>query len=242
MFAFARVAPVRSTNYLTAMSRHARRLDKSCQIRPDAVAGTALIWRAPGGLPTDDARDYHFGLRAHLRMHDGRLRKGAALAMHLLIGVSPAWVEEAGSLHAADNPRNLALFSEAIAWVGSWTGSSSVFGARLDLDEAGGSVVDVFCAPLVEQRHKSGLVQLRVSIRDSLKSLQIAHGSSRSYSALQTSWHSWAQSKLDGRLQRGESASITGRKHLVVSAFKKRMDALAEEGQLTDDFSGDFRL
>lgn len=242
MFTFARVAPVRSVNYLTAMSRHARRLDNSCQIRPDAVAGTALTWRAPGVLPSDDARDYYLGLRTHLRMHDGHLRKGAALAMHFLIGVSPAWVEEAGSLHAADNPRNLALFSEAIAWVESWAGSSSIFGARLDLDEAGGSVVDVFCAPLVEQRYKNAPAQLRVSIRYALNSLQRAHGSSKSYSALQTSWHSWANSKLDVRLQRGESVSITGRKHLSVSSFKKRMAALTEDSDLADQIPIDIRI
>ncbi|GAU82891.1 hypothetical protein [Bosea sp. BIWAKO-01] len=225
MFAFVRAAPIKNASYLTAMSRHARRLDGRSEIRCDAVAGAALVWRPPTASHFDDARDYRSNLRLHLHEHGAHIRKSAALGLHLLVGVTPAWVEEMGSLHAMDNPRNVALFDEARAWVEAWAGANSVFGARLDLDEAGGAVADIFCAPLFEEAHKSGRRRLCVSIRKALDGLQVAHDTTKSYVALQSSWHAWAERTLDPRLRRGEPALQTKRRHLSVKAFKEKMKA-----------------
>ncbi|WP_439492352.1 hypothetical protein [Bosea sp. (in: a-proteobacteria)] len=222
MFAFVRAAPIKTAGYLTAMCRHAKRLDGRSEVRCDAIAGTALVWRPP---TTDDALDYRANLLLHLPEHSAHIRRGAALGLHLLVGVSPAWVEETGSLHAIDNPRNVALFEEARAWVEAWAGVNSVFGARLDLDEAGGAVADIFCAPIFEETHKSGRRRRCVSIRKALDGLQVSYGTAKSYIALQSSWHAWAEHTLDHRLQRGEAAVHTRRRHLSVKAFKEKMKA-----------------
>lgn len=129
MFAFVRAAPIKNVRYLNAMSRHARRVDRSSDVRPDAIPGTAIIWRPVTALLNDDGHDYRANLVRHLHEHAAHIRRGAALGLHLLVGVSPAWVEETGSLHAMDNPRNVALFDEALAWVKAWAGVNSVFGA-----------------------------------------------------------------------------------------------------------------
>lgn len=236
MFAFVRAAPIKSANYLTAMSRHARRLDGRSEIRSDAIAGTALVWQPPNTPQFEDGRDYRSNLHLHLHEHSAHIRKRAALGLHLLVGVSPAWVEETGSLHAMDNPRNLALFNEALAWVETWAGGKSIFGARLDLDEAGGAVADVFCAPLFEEAHKGGSRRVCVSIRKALAGLQGSHGTTKSYVALQSSWHAWAERALDQRLRRGEPVLQTKRRHLSVQAFKKLMKAQSLEAEANEPF------
>ena len=68
--------------------------------------------------------------------------------MQALCVISPEWVKAAGDLHDPDNPRNRALFDQAKAWAESWAGKGSVFGARLDLDEAGGAVVETYRMPV----------------------------------------------------------------------------------------------
>lgn len=236
MFAFVRAAPIKNANYLTAMSRHARRLDGRSEIRSDAIAGTALVWQPPNTPQFEDGRDYRSNLRLHLHEHGAHIRKRAALGLHLLVGVSPAWVEETGSLHAMDNPRNVALFREALAWVETWASANSVFGARLDLDEAGGAVVDIFCAPLFEEAHKSGRRHLCVSNRKALKGLQASYGTTKSYIALQCSWHGWAVCTLDQRLRRGEPVLQTKRRHLSVRAFKEQMKPRDLEAEANEPF------
>lgn len=236
MFAFVRAAPIKNANYLTAMSRHARRLDGRSEIRSGAIAGTALVWQPPNTPQFEDWRDYRSNLHLHLREHSAHIRKRAALGLHLLVGVSPAWVEETGSLHAMDNPRNVALFNEALAWVETWAGGKSIFGARLDLDEAGGAVADIFCAPIFEEAHKSGRTRLCVSNRKALKGLQASYGTTKSYIALQSSWHAWAKRALDYRLRRGEPALQTMRRHLSVTAFKEMMKAQNLEAEANESF------
>jgi hypothetical protein len=74
--------------------------------------------------------------------------------MQALCVVSPEWVKAVGDLHDPDNPRNRALFDQAKAWAESWAGKGAVFGARLDLDEAGGAVVDLMISPVRTSRGK----------------------------------------------------------------------------------------
>jgi hypothetical protein len=151
-------------------------------------------------------------------------RQGAAIGEHLLVGVSPSWIEAAGDLHDPENPRNKMLLDNAVAWVESWAGEGSVFGARLDLDETGGGVVDVFVAPVFEQKHKSGRTKLTVSVNKALTKLQARYGTGYSYEALQTSWHAWAQEHLDETLQRGEPKYKTNREHLSIAEYKRQED------------------
>jgi hypothetical protein len=230
--AFVRSLKIKYQQYLTKQKAHAHRKDMTSEIRPGAEPGMALVWTPPGlpegGDPKDYRALYHLSKR-HRRFSE---REGAAIGLHLLVGVSPSWIKAAGSLHDTENPRNKELLDAAVAWVESWAGARSVIGARLDLDEAGGGVVDVFVVPVFEQKHKSGSTKLTVSINKALTRLQATHETDYSYEALQTSWHAWAQENLDPDLQRGEPAYKTNRVHLRPAEYKRLQDHLRAEEAL----------
>jgi hypothetical protein len=179
-----------------------------------------------------DPKDYR-ALYSASKEHRGfSERQGAAIGMHLLVGVSPCWIEAKGGLHEPENTRNQKLLQEAVAWVESWAGEGSVFGARLDLDEDGGGVADVFSAPVAAQKHKAGSTKLTLSVNKALVKLQADYDAGCSYAALQTSWHAWAQEHLDRDLQRGEPALKTNRTHLRIAEYKRQQDYLKAEGTL----------
>jgi len=224
--AHVRSLKVKNTQYLTKQRRHAHRKDTTSEVRPGAEPGTALVWSPPhlpiGGDP-NDYRALYLSSKRRLLFSE---RQGAAIGLQLLIGVSPLWIMAAGELHDPQNPRNQQLLDKAVAWVQSWAGEDAVFGARLDLDEAGGGVVDVFCAPVAEQKHKSGATKRVVSVNKALSKLQSDVTAECSYEALQTSWHAWAQEHLDPELQRGEPKTKTKREHLSVAEYKREQDHL----------------
>ncbi|OSP52880.1 hypothetical protein, partial [Pseudoruegeria sp. SK021] len=88
------------------------------------------------------------------------------------------------------------------------------FGARLDLDEAGGAVVDLMISPVRESRGKPV-----ISTQKALKELKEATGERNEYSALQTSWADWSRAHLDHRIERGTRKEITRRQHLSPETY-----------------------
>jgi hypothetical protein len=148
--------------------------------------------------------------------------------------ISPEWVKAAGDLYDPENPRNRALFEQAKAWAESWGGKGSVFGVRLDLDEAGGAVVDLMIAPVRDSRGKPV-----VSTQKALVELKAATGERNEYSALQTSWADWSRQHLDSQIERGTRRTITDRQHLTPETYglvkdKARAEALQEHAQASD--------
>lgn len=224
-YSFVRCKPIASVRQLGAMSRHARRHDRSV-VRAGAEPGAGLDFAGP---PSADIRDYGALWRSSIALRGLAVRKGAALAAHLLVGVSPGWVSEAGDLHDPRNPRNVALLEAVVAWCEVWGGTGSVVAARLDLDEEGGAVVDVLLAPAREERHRSGAVRTVVSLNKALAELAAATNEKLSYGALQTSWAAFAKARLDPVLQRGDRKVVTERRHLQVAAFKQACDLFAAE-------------
>lgn len=222
MFAWCRSKPIKAVQYLTAQSAHARRQDTTspARIRPDAEAGTALAWSFDDG----PRPDYGAAFKALKKARGAGERKGAQLGLHMLVGVSPDWVQEAGDLHDPANPRNRELLEAARAWADSWSGGGC-YAARLDLDETGGAVVDLFIAPLAEQKHKSGKSKLVVSVNKALEELSVARTGrkGRHYSALNTDWAEYATQHLDARLQRGRPKEETGAEHVGPDAYRTMM-------------------
>lgn len=216
---------------LRAMSRHARREDKTSQLRrrPGAQPGAAMHWLFDETV----GLDYVWQLEALLADRGAVLRNGSPVAHHMLVGVSPEWVEETGGLHDLRNPRNADLLSAAVGWAQLWSGQC-VLAGRLDLDETGGAVADVIAAPVREERHRSGSSRLVVSVNKSLEDLSLRHMGSRGqhYAALNTSWSEYASLVLDPRLRRGEPATESGRKHIPPDILRRKLqreeDALAE--------------
>lgn len=221
VFAYTKSLPL-TLPALKAMSRHARRDDRISQLRrrPEAQAGAAMHWLF------DDAAglDYAGQLDALLSSRGASLRNGAPVAHHMLVGVSPEWIEETGRLHDARNPRNADLLSAAVGWSQLWSGQCVIAG-RLDLDETGGAVADVIVAPIHEERHRSGSTRLVVSVNKSLEEISLRHTGSkgRHYSGLNSSWAEYAALVLDPRLRRGEPAPESGRRHIHPDILRRKM-------------------
>ena len=217
-----RVNKITSIAQLRGATLHAERADETSQarLREGAEPGAALAWSK---APQSD-RDYLAAHKAHKAELGAGERKGAPLCMQALCVISPEWVKAAGDLHDPDNPRNRALFDQAKAWAESWAGKGSVFGARLDLDEAGGAVVDLMIAPVRDSRGKP-----MISTQKALVELKASTGERNEYSALQTSWADWARQHLDAQIERGTRRVITDRQHLTPETYGLVKDKAREE-------------
>ena len=99
-----------------------------------------------------------------------------------------------------------------------------MFGARLDLDEAGGAVVDLMIAPVRDSRGKP-----MISTQKALVELKAATGERNEYSALQTSWADWSRQHLDAQIERGTRRVITDRQHLTPETYGLVKDKAREE-------------
>ena len=109
-----------------------------------------------------------------------------------------------------------------------------MFGARLDLDEAGGAVVDLMISPVRTSRGKPV-----ISTQKALVELKAATGERNEYSALQTSWADWSREHLDSQIERGTRRTITDRQHLTPETYglvkdKARAEALQERDQASE--------
>jgi hypothetical protein len=98
-----------------------------------------------------------------------------------------------------------------------------VFGARLDLDEKGGAVVDLMIAPVRDSRGKPV-----ISTQKALTELKGAAGERNEYAALQTSWADWCRDTLDTEIVRGTRKEITARQHMSPETYGAVMDKARE--------------
>jgi hypothetical protein len=215
-----RVNKIATIAQLRGATLHAERQDETskARIREGAEAGDGLAWSK-----ADTDRDYLAAFKAHKAETGAKERKGAPLCMQALCVVSPEWVEKAGDLHDATNPHNQQLFDQAKAWAESWAGKGAVFGARLDLDEKGGAVVDLMISPVRESRGKPV-----ISTQKALTELKGITGERNEYAALQTSWADWARDHLDSEIVRGTRKEITARQHMSPETYGAVMDKARE--------------
>ena len=242
IFAFVRCHKIKNYAYLSQQTRHARRNDKEVQIREGAVAGTSLRYSVH---ETDD-RDMLAAFHNMKAKHKAGQRKGAALGLHLLFGISEAWLRESGDPHDPENPRNKLLFGLAISFTERMLGPA--FAARLDCDEVSAGVTDVYCMPYHNRRSKpkkdgSRKPSVReISTNVALDKVQTLAAERKSYEALQTLWAKEAREKLDPRIVRGERVGVTGRPHWSVSVFRSREEekrrALAEFDRRSAEMAG----
>ena len=175
--------------------------------------------RVPAGVVNSLGMRMRDSYRNHLDASEAKLRKSAAVGLHMLVVVSPEWVRATGNPHSPDNPRVKALLNTAMAWAKSEIGG--VWAARYDLNEAGSGVVDLLCSPT----HAGVNNTTWVSVNKSFDALKAKHNQRKPYSALQDSWAQWAQEHLDPAIQRGEPISKTGRKHVDAERYKESLEA-----------------
>lgn len=215
IFASVRVQKIKTMAQLVGANIHALREDKTSisRIRDGAVPGECL---AASISKEGDQRNVVEAFKAFKLETGAKERAGAPIALHLLCVVSPDWIKEAGDLHDRNNPRNVQLMQSATDWVETWAGKNSAINVRLDLDEEGGGVVDVFVTPTRESRGKSV-----ISTSKAVKEVQAKHGDKYEYSSLQTDWAEYAKKHLDQRIERGRPVDETGREHVNADVFKE---------------------
>lgn len=169
--------------------------------------------------------DYVEAFKVHKQETGAGERKGADIGIEFKAIVSPDWLKESGGdPRDKDNPRVQQLIAEAVAWAESWGGRGAVYGWRYDTDERGSGVVDLFMAPVREQRHKNGSSKLVISCRKAKQELLeqerlIDPELKNSGAAMQSSWARWCQEKLDARIERGISKEETGREHVHADIY-----------------------
>ena len=231
MFAFVRnLKRDNNKNQLSSFSdissaeSHAKRLDRTSQARQ--VEGRShennYFWSKAGEGLEDGGADYGKAYREHKKQMGVKTeRKGAALGVHTLVGVSPEWLGETGDPRDLENPRVQQLIAEARSWAESWMGEGAVWAVRYDTDEAGSGVVDILASPVRETKHKSGSSKPSISVRKANAELAEKHGVKSGWEAQQSDWAIWAQENMDNRLQRGKPKAETGRKHIPADLFRE---------------------
>ena len=238
MKSFVRCKPISNYRYLAKMEEHGRGRDQTSLRRvahPDAPRALAATLQPDGNWAAswavdEPGYDVKKAFATHKKRTGGKERKGAQLGLHLLLGVTPAWVCEAGDLHDPENPRNVELLNAAVHWAKSE--QLDPYAARIDLNERGGGVVDVFCAPVRKMATgRAGKIVSWISTRRAKIELAERYGRTpaKSFSALQDGWAEWCQRELDPRLERGTPKEATQREHLTPEAYAAAQADLRRE-------------
>lgn len=235
---FVRVAPVATLAALARAASHGRRLDPSAQRRVDPQRTPLNV--AFSSYRPEDPLDLVGAWRAAVSQQGASPYGRAPVAAHLLIGVSPQVIDEAGCRHDSENPANVSLVREAVAWAESEFGPGSVIAGRLDVDEHGAGVVDIIVVPVRVTRMNRYATKPIISISQALTEIHRAHGAPTSYGALQTSWAAWAARRIDPRIRRGTPKAETHREHVHADVY--RYVAAACEASLRTKYNDDLAV
>ena len=247
-YAVCRMRLLTSAQAVRRAGEHAARRDKSAAeaMRPDAdpqrravgwVAGMDQpLWiktTAPGEpipLQCDYLRAYH-----ELRQRTGAAhRKGSALTLHMMCIVSQDWLAETGDPYDFKNPRVRDLWTQAELYAIDIFGVLALIGRRMDTDERGAGVVDIFVSPV--RPRKMGRAKTpgpTISPNHALEELAERRGkdpsSRQAGTLLNDSWVEWAQLYLSPELKRGQPYEETRRHNIAPAAYRRRMAELDEE-------------
>ena len=229
MFAFTRSQKM-DFHYLQAMTNHARRqdsvsLERVCRDRTkDNLTCSAY---------TLDGTDLKKAYAERKGVTGAKEYGKAAVGIHIIAGVSPEFIAREGDPHDPRNPANFRVFEHAQAWAEKEFGPGSVISARMDMDEAGSGVVDLFVVPVREMKMR-GKTKTIVSVNKALDEIREKYGKKRdmgAYSSVNTSWAKYAQEHLDSELKRGVSKEETGREHVISDVFRVEAEKIREEKQ-----------
>lgn len=229
MFAFTRSQKM-NFHYLQAMTNHARRQDSVSLERVDRTrTKDNLICSAYCSDPTDLRRAYAERKALAVAKEYGK----AAIGLHIIAGVSPEYIAREGDPHDPHNPANFRVFEHAQAWAEAEFGAGSVISARMDMDEAGSGVVDLFIVPVREMKMRGKSKQI-ISVNKALEEIREKHakpGEIGAYASVNTSWVQYAQEHLDSELKRGVSKAESGREHVISDVFRVEAEKIREEKQ-----------
>lgn len=129
---------------LAAQEAHGKREDRTSQKR--IVRDVAPL--VAGGLDLRDLYDAHM---------DGVKQNAGAKkpVLHFLVRFPPELLDQdASRFSGSRRDRQAMMLRQAVAFINQTHGGQAVFAARIDRDEAGETVVDVFASPRYEKRTK----------------------------------------------------------------------------------------
>lgn len=220
IFSAVRCFNVKTIQALASAREHAFRRDENSQKRVD-LSRTDMSLASSEYAP-DNPRDVVQAFKSFKERTGIKEQKGASVALHMLCVVSPEWLAETGDPRDPENPRVKELFTKSQEWAEQKFGLGSVIASRLDVDEAGSGVVDVFVCPssVVGQKNRPGQDKRVISTRKALKNIQREYKKKRSFMALQDSFAEFCQSNLDERIQRGIPKELSQREHVHADIYR----------------------
>lgn len=224
-FAAIRVQKIKSLSTVKAAEAHGRRLDEASSKRVEKDRSPLSL--AFSQYSPDDPLALEGAYKAFKKATGASEGKGAAIMAHMIAVISPEVLAESGDPRDPNNPKVRALFEQAQTWARSEFGETSLVAARLDVDEAGAGVVDLFVCPTAMQSGGRGRKEkLTISVKSGLEAVAAKNGNKRSYSAIQDSWGDWASQRIDPRLKRGKPKRETMREHVHADLFRERVEEL----------------
>ncbi|GBR54714.1 hypothetical protein AA106555_1789 [Neokomagataea thailandica NBRC 106555] len=231
IFSAVRCYNVKTIQALASAREHAFRRDENSKQRVDASRTHMNIVASDYGEDGRDVVDCFKNFKSETGIKE---QKGASVALHMLCVVSPEWLQETGDPRDPNNPRVKELFRESQKWAELKFGPGSVICSRMDMDEAGSGVVDVFVCPsaVVGQKNRPGQDKRVISTRKALKNIQREYGRPRSFMALQDSFAEHCQSNLDPKIQRGIPKELSQREHVHADIYRparQQADAMLQE-------------
>lgn len=218
VYAFVGYKKIKNMAGLVAAEKHAKRQDNSKHINKTLTHLNPAL-----GYPgVSDPLAIVEAFKARKKDAGASERKGASLAIHMLLCVSPEWIAETGDVHDPANPRNVALFDSAKQFMEDKFGAGSVIHVRLDVDEAGAGVVDVIAVPVTEYTQR-GKLKKQVSAN---AGLEAAFGKGGDFRRLQSDWSAHCKATLDSKIERGRPKEETGREHVHHTVFRSEAEAV----------------
>lgn len=212
VFAAVRVQKINGLRGMQSIENHGRRLDDASAARVDlSRTKDNLAWSC-----ADDPLGVVDAFKHRKAETSAKEYRGSPLGLHVLCVVSPEWCSAAGDLHDPGNDRNKRLFDAARAWGDKTFGPGAVVAARMDMDEAGGGVVDLVVVPVHEVKQR-GKVKNQISVN---KAYEAAFGGGRVFSKMQDSWAGFAKAHLDSAIERGKPKAETGRDHVHADIYR----------------------
>lgn len=153
---------------------HGKRLDRPSQRRRVRQAKPLVLDAKNGGLDLRDRLAAHIG---GAKQNAAALKDGANVALHFIIRYPPEVLGDDGPTPFAildREQRKARMMRQAINFINETHGGNAVFAARLDRDEQGETIVDVFAAPRYAKETRKGSADW-VSLTKFGKDLAVKH-------------------------------------------------------------------
>lgn len=219
LFAAVRIKRISSLQHLNACAIHGRRKDPSALKRCDLSKTKDNLFES---AYSEDALDLVKAFKQRKAETGAKEYGKAPLGLHALCIISPEAIARCGDVHDPSNPFNVKMFHEAKAWAEKEFGEGSVIASRMDMDEKGSGVVDLFIVPVREMTMR-GKSKSIISVNKALDEIASKHGRRKSYQALQDSWSEHAK-VLNPDIQRGKEKTVPGDDYLPPDIFGRKIE------------------